>query len=380
MEQVFANARIVTADEVFTGSVAISGDRIVAMDRGAAVPAGAMDLGGEWLLPGFVELHTDNLEKHVGPRPGVRWPMLSAILAHDAQIAAAGITTVFDAVAIGVSEKDKDFLRRDMLQEAVNTLLRIEKDGLGKTEHFLHLRCEVANEGVPDMVAPLLENPLARLVSLMDHTVGQRQFVDEAKFREYYQGRFGFNDAQMDAMIERGKQDAALYSDVNRRDIVAMCVARGVPMASHDDATLEHVEESLSLGLTIAEFPTTVVAAQAARDGGMRTIMGAPNVVRGGSHSGNISAAELARRGLLDCLSSDYVPASLGHAAFMLHDTEGVNLPDAVAKISINPARMIGLDDRGEIAIGKRADLVRIALADRIPVIRQVWRAGERVI
>jgi alpha-D-ribose 1-methylphosphonate 5-triphosphate diphosphatase len=230
------------------------------------------------------------------------------------------------------------------------------------------------------MVAPLLESPLSRLVSLMDHTPGQRQFTDIAKFYEYYQGRFGYNDAQMAEMIARGQAEAELFSGPNRRAIVAMCIQRNLKMASHDDATPEHVAESLGLGLTISEFPTTVLAAEAARAGGMTTIMGAPNVVRGGSHSGNVSAAELARLGLLDALSSDYVPVSLGHAAFKLHNDDGIALPDAVAKISLNPARMLGLTDRGEIAIGKRADLVRLSLLDGLPIVRQVWRAGERVI
>ncbi len=170
------------------------------------------------------------------------------------------------------------------------------------------------------------------------------------------------------------------FADVNRRALAALGRARGLPQASHDDGTLAHIEEARELGMTIAEFPTTVEAAAAARQHEMAVVMGAPNVVRGGSHSGNISAGALAAEGLLDILSSDYAPVSLLHAAFLLHGAGGMALPEAVAKVSRNPARALGLDDRGEIAPGKRADLARVCIVNGLPVPRQVWRAGSRVV
>lgn len=378
-EFAIANAQIVLPDDVVHGSVLVRDGRIAEIDRSGRVPVGALDFGGDYLLPGLVELHTDNLEKHVRPRPGVRWPMLSAVLAHDGQIASSGITTVFDALAVGVSEKDKDFLRRDMLQEAAVTVERAQHAGLTRADHFLHMRCEVAHEGVPAMLEPFLASDRTRLVSLMDHTPGQRQFTDIEKFREYYRGAHGFTDEQLEKMVEAGRREAEQHALPNRRRIVADCSGRPIRLASHDDSTEAHVAESLDLGLTISEFPTTIIAARASRAGGMRTIMGAPNVVRGGSHSGNIAAAELARLGLLDCLSSDYVPASLLHAAFLLHDQIEVPLPEAVAIVSLNPASMAGLDDRGAIELGRRADMVRVALAGDFPVVRAVWREGSRV-
>ena len=144
---------------------------------------------------------------------------------------------------------------------------------------------------------------------------------------------------------------------------------------------MEHVQESHGLGLTVSEFPTTLEAAKASHTSGLRTIMGGPNVVRGGSHSGNVSAGELAEAGVLDALSSDYVPSSLLHGALILHDKHGLSLPDAIATVSKNPAEMGRFDDRGEIAVGKRADLIRVKLlADGVPVVRRVWREGERVV
>ena len=222
--------------------------------------------------------------------------------------------------------------------------------------------------------------PLVRLASVMDHTPGQRQYQTVQKYIDYYKGRYNFSDAQMEAYIADRHAEQAIYSDKHRKAIMAMGLAAGIAFASHDDATEAHVAESLADGVSIAEFPTTLVAAQASHDAGLAVLMGAPNVVRGGSHSGNISAIELAEQGCLDVLSSDYVPAALIHAAFILPlRAEAVTLPQAIAMVSATPARAAHLTDRGEISVGKRADLVRVRLHDEMPVLRGVWREGVRV-
>jgi alpha-D-ribose 1-methylphosphonate 5-triphosphate diphosphatase len=377
-ELVLTNARIVTADEVLDGTVMVRGGEIVSVDGGSSKVSGAVDLAGDYLLPGLIELHTDNLEKHVAPRPGVRWPMPAAVLAHDAQIAGAGITTVFDALTVG--EVRQDGVRADMLHSSIEAITAGQREGGLRAEHFLHLRCEVAHETIVRTVEQLIDHPLLRLVSLMDHTPGQRQFASVEKYYEYYQGKFGYSDTEMAAYVAEKTELNRRFADPNRRALAALVRAHGLPQASHDDGTLAHIEQAIELGMTIAEFPTTVEAAAAAERHRMAVVMGAPNVVRGGSHSGNISARDLAAAGLLDILSSDYAPVSLLHAAFLLHSGIEMPLPEAVAKVSFNPARALRLSDRGEIAPGKRADLVRVCIVDQLPVPRQVWRAGERVV
>jgi len=220
-----------------------------------------------------------------------------------------------------------------------------------------------------------------RLVSLMDHTPGQRQFRDEQKLRDYYRGKSGrLTDAELDVMFEKRREQARLHSAPNYRDLVEMARARGIPLASHDDTTADHVAQSIEDRVAIAEFPTTIAAAQALHAGGVRVLMGAPNLVRGGSHSGNVATAELARAGVLDVLSSDYVPASLLMAALHLpHTVPAISLPAAVRTVTKTAAEAVGLGDRGEIAAGKRADLIRVHVAKGIPVVRTVWRAGRRV-
>jgi len=377
-ELILSNGRIVTRDSVVAGSVVVRDGTIASLDTGPSRAAGAIDLEGDYLLPGLVELHTDNLEKHVAPRPGVRWPMRAAVMAHDAQIAAAGITTVFDALTVG--EVRQDGVRAEMLHGSVEAIAAAQRGGVLRAEHFLHLRCEVAHETIVATVEQLIDHELVRLVSLMDHTPGQRQFATIEKYYEYYQGKFGYSDAEMEAYVVQKTDLNRRFADTNRRSLAALGRARGLPQASHDDATLAHVKEALELGMTIAEFPTTDEAAAAAHGAQMAVVMGAPNVVRGGSHSGNIAASALAAAGLLDILSSDYAPISLLHAAFLLHNAIDMKLPEAVAKVSSNPAQALDLADRGEIALGRRADLVRVRLTDDMPVARQVWRQGERVV
>lgn len=377
-EQILSNARLVLADQVIHGSLLIRDGLIADISAGASSLPQAQDLGGDLLLPGLVELHTDNLEKHMSPRPGVDWPSASAVLTHDAQIVAAGITTVFDALSIGdINPKGKRMQQLGVMLEAIAAA---EAAGQTRAEHRLHLRCEVSHPQCLELFRELVEQPLVQLVSVMDHAPGQRQFARMEKYREYYMGKYHLSPAEMDHFVSEQLANSARHSDQQRAAIVDLCRSRELALASHDDATLEHVSESADYGMAIAEFPTTFEAAEASHARGLKVLMGAPNIVRGGSHSGNIAAADLAQRGVLDILSSDYYPASLLQAALGLAEQDnGYDLPRAIATISLAPARAAGLDDRGEIAVGLRADLVQAQVHKGQPVIGQVWRQGRRV-
>ncbi|MEO9330815.1 alpha-D-ribose 1-methylphosphonate 5-triphosphate diphosphatase [Ectopseudomonas guguanensis] len=377
-EQILSNARIVTAEREFLGTLLLRDGLIAAVDEGASRLPQAQDLGGDYLLPGLVELHTDNLEKHMSPRPGVDWPSASAVLTHDAQIVAAGITTVFDALAIGdINPRGR---RMQQLPAMIEAIAAAEAAGQTRAEHRLHLRCELCHPDALTIYRDLVEHPLVALVSVMDHSPGQRQFAKVEKYREYYMGKYHLSPAEMEDFLQEQIANSRQYSDRQRRAIVEDCHSRGISVASHDDATLAHVQESAGFGMAIAEFPTTLEAARASHELGLKVLMGAPNVVRGGSHSGNIAAAELARHGVLDILSSDYYPASLLHAAWLLAGQDNdYDLPAAIATVSRAPARAAGLDDRGEIRIGLRADLVQARAHGQQPVIQQVWRQARRV-
>ena len=376
-QHLVTNARIVTATESFIGSIQFENGKISRLDSGLTSVPGAEDWEGDYLIAGLVELHTDNLEKHLEPRPGVRWPAISALLTHDAQISTAGITTVLDSM--GVGDFDERSIRASGLHAATEALNHARDHGLLRAEHLLHMRCEIACDNVVEVVAPFLDDPTVRLVSLMDHTPGQRQWMDVEKFRTYTQRNQKWSDEYLAQVVTERMDMQARNSDRNRLRLLDLCRDRNLPMASHDDTLPEHVEEAVAAGFRISEFPTTESAARAARKHGLGIVMGAPNLVRGGSHSGNISALDLARADLVDVLSSDYVPHSLLHAAFLLRDQAGWSLAKAIATATLNAARLIGLRDRGEIAPGKRADYVRVRESRGVPVPMETHREGKRI-
>lgn len=373
VEQVLSNARIVLAHEVIDGHVVVRDGVIAEVGHG---PARGDDMEGDYLLPGLVELHTDHMEGHYAPRPGVRWNAVAAVQAHDAQVAASGITTVFDALRIGLNDDSgmsaADFLSLgDAIHHCVDA-------GRLRAEHFIHLRCEVAAPDCLEQFRRFEGDPRVRIASLMDHAPGQRQFATLEAYANYYQKKKGMTDEVFRAFADRRSRESAQYSASHRRAIADLCNQSGITLASHDDATRDHVADAVAHGIRIAEFPTTLEAARASRESGMAILMGAPNVVRGGSHSGNVSARDLAREGLLDILSSDYVPFSLLQAVFALGSV--VELPEAVAMVTRHPAETIGFNDRGTIEPGRRADLVRVSADTEIPLVRTVWREGRRVI
>ena len=370
------NARIVLADEVVEGSVLVRDGVIAAIDTGPSQVG--EDFEGEYLIPGLVELHTDHFENHYKPRPGVTWHAIAALQAHDAQVAGAGITTVFDAVRLGSDPETGDLT--DDVTAQVDAIAQADKEDRLRAEHLVHLRCELPTPDVVEQFMANCEKPVVKLASLMDHTPGMRQFTTLEHYIGYYKKKMRFSDAEMAQFIADRQRERGLYAQRSHDAILAKGREIGLAFASHDDATPAHVAEAVRDGVVIAEFPTTMEAARAAHSAGLAVLMGGPNVVRGMSHNGNISAAELAREGVLDVLSSDYVPFSLMIAAFQLPErVDSISLPQSVAMVTRNPAKAAHLDDRGEIAVGKRADLVRVRKADAAPVVRGVWRQGKRV-
>ncbi len=378
---VFANARIVTETAVIDGYLAVADGRITSVGEGPA-PKDARrieDMAGDTLIPGLVELHTDHIEGHYIPRPKVFWNKMASIQAHDAQIAASGITTVFDALRVGTDENAT--LTSDDMAEMGRAIDRAMSQDRLRADHFIHLRCEVSAGDVVDGFEKIAANPRLKLVSLMDHAPGQRQFVNLDAYRLYYQKKLGLSEEEFGAFSRKRLMESAKYADSSRKAIAAVCASRGIAVASHDDATTAHVDEAVALGTTVAEFPTTLEAAKASRHAGLHVLMGAPNIVRGGSHSGNVSAQSLLDAGLLDILSSDYVPFSMVQAAFLLAEGAPDRLPAAIRLVSANPAQAVGLSDRGRLAEGLRADLVRIRTDEgEPPIVRSVWREGRRVV
>ncbi|MCE8512015.1 alpha-D-ribose 1-methylphosphonate 5-triphosphate diphosphatase [Ruegeria pomeroyi] len=376
-EMILANATLVLPGETLIGSLRVVDGTIAEIDQGARVPAGAVDCSGDMLAPGLVELHTDNLERHIQPRPKVDWPHAAAILAHDAELAGTGITTVFDAMRVGsIPSGAGRYLKyaRSLSRE----LWQLREAEVLKISHFLHLRAEVCSETLVEELDEFTPEDRVGLVSLMDHTPGQRQFRDMAKLEAYMKGKNAMDDDTFLQHVSHLKILRDRNGARHEAETVKAAARLGAVLASHDDTTPEQVAVSAGHGIRLAEFPTTIEAAEACHAHGIKVIMGAPNLIRGGSHSGNVAASELAERGLLDILSSDYVPSALLLSALRLGECWG-DMARGLATVTRAPARAVGLDDRGEIAPGLRADLIRFRMREGVPALQSVWSQGRRV-
>ena len=374
---VITNARLVLPDSVIHGTIVLDGASIVEVREGSSAAPGAIDAEGDTLMPGVVDLHTDNLERQVQPRSNARWPSRSAMFAHDAQCAASGVTTVFDALCIGDLGFDKDRLKT--FQDGVVDLDALADTGLLKAEHVLHLRCELPAPDLLELFEPVADHARVRMISLMDHSPGVGQYANLERYRAMRR-REGHGAEWIERRIDELRAQRERMRGPNRRRLLDRIRGGAAVLASHDDRTAEEIAENHADGIRISEFPVSMLAAKEAHGRGMTVIAGAPNIVRGGSHSGNVSAAEMVREGAVDAFASDYVPASLVEAAFACVAEGGISLPQGVAMVTRNPARMAGLLDRGALEAGLRADLVRVRVHEGMPVVRQVWRAGERVI
>jgi len=372
---ILTNATLILEEETLNGTLVFDSKGIISIDQGRSKLSEAIDCKEDLVAPGIVEMHTDNLEKHLMPRPRVRWPNpLAAALVHDAQMAAAGVTTVFDAVCAGGHENGNDERKAIFADEIASIGMGREQD-LFRIDHYLHLRCELSDPDLVALVEPQRGKDYLKLVSLMDHTPGQRQWRDAAHLRTYLTGT-GLTAAQIEHEIHGRREIGTTSSSKNWPLLVDMFANSGIVMASHDDTEEDHVEMAIEAGCHISEFPTTVLAAKAAKHRGLATIGGAPNIVRGGSHSGGVSMRELVKLDLLDGLSSDYVPSSLLQAVQILN-AEGLSLPKAFGMVTWKVADMVGLADRARLKPGLRSDIIRIKMIGPTPIVRRVWSAGQ---
>lgn len=380
-EQIFTNYRLQLPDQNLVGTLVVRDGTIADIQPG--VVAQGENGEGAYLMPGLVELHTDHLERCMSPRPSAQWPLDAAATYHDRDLAAAGITTVCDAIALG--DVTPTSLRYTQFGPMIDLICQRQEAGDFRVDHRLHLRCELAYDRVAEMTEQYATSPHLALISLMDHTPGQRQFADVSKYREYYIVKHGVSEAEMDDFIRdriRAQQQHAIAS---RKALVEITQAHQIPLASHDDETVDHVQQAIQEGAAIAEFPTTLDAAKEAHSHGLQVLMGAPNLILGGSHSGNVSAMELVERDIVDIISSDYVPHSLLHAVFLMAERTGKPVYETMRLVTCNPAQAIGLEgDRGTLEVGKRADFITVRTQSNhgqgsAPQVQAVYVTGDRV-
>ncbi|MEM0907272.1 MAG: alpha-D-ribose 1-methylphosphonate 5-triphosphate diphosphatase [Pseudomonadota bacterium] len=370
------NATLVLPDGVaHQGSITLAGGLIETVEADTSKGL-VVDCGGDVVMPGIVDIHTDHFEKHIYPRSHVRWDALKAALAHDAQVIGSGITTVFDSLWVGKGEENDT--RREILAPMLDALEAGVAAGMFKADHLVHLRCEITDEYVLTLLDEHYHRPIIQVASIMDHTPGAKQSCDLSAYIERRMKETGWHRGLVEEELERKLARVAGVVDRVRHKALAHLQTRGIALMSHDDVTVDHVAEAHGDGISIAEFPTTVEAAAAARAHNMSVVAGAPNYLRGGSQTGNVAVAELLAENLVDILASDYVPRAILDAVFAIAADEALPMDLAATSrmASLNPARAAGLTDRGALAPGQRADLLRIGLHGSQPFVRTTWREG----
>ncbi|PKO40518.1 MAG: alpha-D-ribose 1-methylphosphonate 5-triphosphate diphosphatase [Betaproteobacteria bacterium HGW-Betaproteobacteria-3] len=365
-------ARVVFAHEVRDDvAILIDNGVIAAIDPTSVGNTHAVNLNGRTLIPGMVDLHCDALEKEVEPRPGVHFPLAFACAQADKRNASAGITTVFHALSF--ANHELGVRNNAFAAEIAHAVHDWRAHAL--VDNRVHARYEVTDETAPPLLTKMLENGHADLLSFMDHSPGQGQFQDVAAYRAFLSRSYQTSDAQLDALLAE-KQTAASGAMGRMLQLASVARQRGVAIASHDDDSVEKIDTLASLGAVISEFPTHLAAAKAARARGMATLFGAPNILRGNSQSGNMRALDAVLEGVADCLCGDYSAAALLPSVMKLPELAGISLAQAIALVTRNPARAAGLHDRGEIAVGRRADLVAVRQTGGLFQAERIWVAG----
>ncbi len=354
------DVKIILADRIIeNGRLRLENGTIAEVAESHGAPSGFT------IFPGFIDMHGDMIELELEPRPRVDFPMHVAVGHLDARLAAAGVTTAYAGVSFSRNAKDGE--RRSF--EHTSAIIRALKDNIQglRVDHRIHARFDITYTDAIAALEGLLEAKAVDLVSVMDHTPGQGQYRNIENLIAY-RIRGGSSEEEARAEIQT-RMDNAVASSVllrNLEDVSRLCKAHGVAMASHDDDTIAKAELMADIGAVISEFPVTMDAAQTAVDRGLMIAMGAPNAMRGQSYSGNLSARDAHAAGLLHILAADYHPAAILPAIRALAAQDADGLVGAVRLASANPARALGLSDRGEIAVGKRADLAIVDDQDRV--------------
>lgn len=356
-------------------SVRVENGIIVEIQQERSIDGG-IDAKGAWLMPGFVDIHSDAIEKAVEPRPGARFPTEIAVRELDRQLAACGITTMFHSLSFADME---DGLRSNNAAAAIIEEIHDLAPSL-RVDTLVHARFEVTDLGAVPYLETLVTEGKAHLLSLMDHSPGQGQYRDVASYKGYYGKVYNKSDEELDRILSRKAQARENGQSEAIAQLVGLCKRHEVALASHDDDTRQRIEWCVQEGVAISEFPTNLQTAMAARELGVLTCLGAPNIVRGGSQAKNMSARTAIESGCGDILCSDYLPLSILHAVFLL-DSWGIrSLPEAASMASLAPAIATGLDaTTGSVEIGKRADLILVERRNGLPDILRTWSRGREV-
>ena len=346
-------------------------------------PVQYMDAHGGYIMPGFIDVHSDKIEQFILPRPTAQIDYGLAMAECERELVGLGVTTVYHSFSL---YRDEFFGKSPLrTKESVKAMASLVKEMSGRDRlihHRFHLRLEIDNFEGYEIAKSMIEENLVHEISFMDHTPGQGQYQDLAVYQEQiekYQGK-EVREGSFESILEYHKsKDRMTLEQI--KDLAAMARDKGITTASHDDDCPGKLKVNQEIGVVISEFPITIDIARQARSQGFHTVVGAPNVLLGGSHSGNMSAAEAIADGSADIICSDYFPQAILHSLFIMNQDYGVDLPEVVKKATLNPAIAMGTQaDYGSVEPGKKADLLVVKLQDERPAVSQVLIDGSPVL
>ncbi|MCX7821457.1 MAG: phosphonate metabolism protein PhnM [Brevinematales bacterium] len=374
------NANIVLENEILkNSSIYIENGIIKEIEQNSYKDINTIDAGGSYVLPGFIDLHCDAIEKEIEVRPNVHIPFDIAITELDKKMAMAGITTIFHSISFAENFSNKAVLRTMSMADKIIQKIKEMSEKLG-VENKIHLRYEITySEAIP-IIEDLIKKSYIDLLSIMDHTPGQGQFKTLEQFKNYYQSHFKDNEHQLEVVIKNKQESRENYGLSNAKKIADICKSFGVPLASHDDDTIEKIDFVRECGAIISEFPMSLEVASYAHNNGISVIVGSPNIVRGGSHNNNIKAIDVIKAGYADIVCSDYIPSTLIYAFAKIYKENILSLPEISKMFSLNPAKAIKLDkETGKIEKNYKANLIIVDLDSELPRIQKTFVNGVEV-
>ncbi|RXK04019.1 alpha-D-ribose 1-methylphosphonate 5-triphosphate diphosphatase [Arcobacter sp. CECT 8989] len=370
METILRSKNVLINEEFVPADVVIKGEFIERIDEYGKNEV-AVDLGDKKIAPGIVDLHSDAIEKEIEPRPNATFPVKLAVAELDKKLSMAGVTTMFHA--IGFEENPKKKRSIDLAISQIEEINKANDKHLG-VDNYVHARFELSCDEAVEPIKEVISKGMVKLVSLMDHSPGQGQFKSLESFKSYYGSYYDLNEEELQKVID--KKTNKNEDKIN--DLIAYTKEHNLTLLSHDDDCIEKLDGLLNLGVQISEFPLDLEVAKYAVSKGIATGMGAPNIVRGGSQSGNIAAIDLVKEGVCKYLCSDYHPTSMLQAVYKMKEDANLDIAKGFSMVTSTPARYANLEDRGEIKEGKRADII-VVDDTHIPKVVLTLKDGDSI-
>ena len=370
METILRSKNVLINEEFVPADVVIKGEFIERIDEYEKNEV-AVDLGDKKIAPGIVDLHSDAIEKEIEPRHGATFPVELAVAELDKKLSMAGVTTMFHA--IGFEENPKKKRSIDLAISQIEEINKANDKHLG-VDNYVHARFELSCDEAVEPIKEVISKGMVKLVSLMDHSPGQGQFKSLESFKTYYGNYYDLDEKEIQKVIDKKTNK----NEEKINELIAYAKEHNLTLLSHDDDCIEKLDGLLNLGVQISEFPLDLEVAKYAVSKGIATGMGAPNIVRGGSQSGNIAAIELVKEGVCKYLCSDYHPTSMLQAVYRMKEDANLDIAKGFSMVTSTPAAYANLEDRGEIKEGKRADII-VVDDTHIPKVVLTLKDGDSI-